>query len=314
MEQFRKILAVLISIFLVPTSSIGFSKPYKNETDRAKLNQKTQEELKKTFVSHLFSWSDQNNVGLDHGFQLDRRFVAVPCLSGYRFMKHKSSATLVEATCEEKGWTKHLNIQSKNNHLSAQQKERSSASVFVLRTALNKGDVIRETNLESRELNRRLVPMNYQKTFPKNNNVAKNNLRKGKILLKSDIYEPEFGLTATMLIPRGASIEPHMVARKLIADSKGSKIVTDVDHVKFLETNKPIPAGSPILSKDMRKAKLVKRGDMVIVASEGTGFEIKSLAKAAKDGYFGDQVILDAQGGRRIRGLVSGKNRATAIK
>ena len=105
-----------------------------------------------------------------------------------------------------------------------------------------------------------------------------------------------------------------MVARKLITDSTASKLVTDVDHLKFLETNKPILAGSPILSNDMRKAKLVKRGDMVVVASGGAGFEIKSLAKAAKDGYFGDQITLDAEGGRRIRGLVSGKNRTKAIK
>ena len=40
----------------------------------------------------------------------------------------------------------------------------------------------------------------------------------------------------------------------------------------------------------------------------------KSKAKAAVDGYLGEQVVLSAEGGRRIRALVSGKSTAVAIK
>lgn len=314
MKQTLKTSKFRFLIFLSVVSFSTFSLPNHARSDGPTGANTGRAELKKQFMSELLRWSNEKGIKLSDDFQLDRRFLPISCFSGYTFSATDSNDTLIEAACVEKDWFRRIRVKLRDEKSLAQGNEDPLLPVLILREPLRKGDEVLASSLDSKLIRRRLVPKNHVKIFPGDNYLARHNLRQGKILLASDVYLPKLGLIANVNIPRGVKLEPHMVTQKLVRSDPRSGLVTAIEAEKYFETNKPISAGDPILKRDMRKTKLVKRGDAVVVEAVGLGFEIKSTAKAAVDGYLGEQVVLDAEGGRRIRALVSGKSKAIAIK
>ncbi len=314
MERTPKISGLRISIFLATIAVSSSSLPGQASASEPIAADKSRAETRNEFASDLVRWSDGIGLELSDNFQLDRRFIPVSCPSGYTFATSKYSNTLIEASCAEREWFRRVRVKLKNETSLAQRNGDQLQTVLILNTRIAKGEEVLASKLERKMLRQRLVPKNHVDTFPSGNQLARHDLRQGKILLDSDIYSPTLGFIAKMHIPRGTKLEPHMVTQKLIASDPGSSLATNIDSLKFFETNKPIGVGFPILNSNMRRAKLVKRGDTVVVESLGTGYEIKSTAKAAVDGYLGEQVILLSDGGRKIRAQVSDKNRAIAIK
>ena len=301
---------IFLSVFAFSTYSLP-NHAKNDDPTRANTNRA---ELKNQFISELLRWSYLEGVKLSDDFQLDRRFLPVSCSSGYGFSAARASDNLIEASCVERDWFRSIKVKLRDKKSLAQGNEDPLLPVLILRGPLGKGDEVLASSLDRKLMRRRLVPKNHVKTYPGDNYLARHNLRQGKILLASDVYLPKHGLVANVHIPRGVKLAPHMVTQKLVTSDHRSGLVTNIEAVKYFETNKPISVGDPILNGDMRKTKLVKRGDTVVVEASGLGFEIKSTAKASGDGYLGEQVVLSAEGGRRIRALVSGKSRAVAIK
>ena len=66
-----------------------------------------------------------------------------------------------------------------------------------------------------------------------------------------------------------------MVTQKLVRAITDPGWWPNIEAVKYFETNKPISVGDPILNRDMRKTKLVKRGDTVVVEASGLGLRNK---------------------------------------
>ena len=88
-----------------------------------------------------------------------------------------------------------------------------------------------------------------------------------------------------------------------VADAQQSELVRDV------------PAGQPIKSSDIRKAVLIKQGQMVLFSvGDKVGYQITIRAEALQDGRLGDQVKLkNAESGRQISGVVTGPNTAKGL-
>lgn len=88
-----------------------------------------------------------------------------------------------------------------------------------------------------------------------------------------------------------------------VADAQQSEMVRDV------------PAGQPIKSSDIRKAILVRQGQMVLMSvGDKVGYQITVRAEALQDGRLGEQVKLkNSESGRQISGVVTGPNTAKGL-
>jgi flagella basal body P-ring formation protein FlgA len=66
--------------------------------------------------------------------------------------------------------------------------------------------------------------------------------------------------------------------------------------------------------RDLKKAKLVQRGEQLILSAASTSYSIETTAVALQDGYYGDQIKLrNIDSNQELRAVVSGINRAKAL-
>jgi flagellar basal body P-ring formation protein FlgA len=81
------------------------------------------------------------------------------------------------------------------------------------------------------------------------------------------------------------------------------------------EVVRDIPAGTALRSSDVRRALMVKQGQLVMLTiSQGNSFAIVARVEALQDGRLGDQIRLkNPESGRLLSGVVTGPNAARGL-
>ncbi|MCF8148070.1 MAG: flagellar basal body P-ring formation chaperone FlgA [Sulfuritalea sp.] len=115
--------------------------------------------------------------------------------------------------------------------------------------------------------------------------VASQLLRAGSLVAVTTLQETEHS---------GEGLDPQAVGS--IKDVENSEMVRDV------------AAGVPLRSHDVRRAVLVKQGQMVVLSvTQTSGFSITARVEATQDGKIGDKIRLkNPESGRYITGVVTG--------
>lgn len=115
--------------------------------------------------------------------------------------------------------------------------------------------------------------------------VANQLLRAGSMVAITVLQEIEHS---------GEGLDPQAVGS--IKDVENGEMVRDV------------AAGVPLRSHDVRRAVLVKQGQLVVLTvTQSSGFSITARVEATQDGKIGDQVRLkNPDSGRYITGVVTG--------
>jgi len=81
------------------------------------------------------------------------------------------------------------------------------------------------------------------------------------------------------------------------------------------EVVRDVPAGTALRSSDVRRALMVKQGQLVMLTiSKGNSFAIVARVEALQDGRLGDQIRLkNPESGRLLSGVVTGPNAARGL-
>ena len=88
-----------------------------------------------------------------------------------------------------------------------------------------------------------------------------------------------------------------------------------VKDLENAEVVRDITAGTALRSSDVRRALLVKQGQLVMLTiSQGSSFAIVARVEALQDGRLGDQIRLkNPESGRLLSGVVTGPNAARGL-
>ena len=90
--------------------------------------------------------------------------------------------------------------------------------------------------------------------------------------------------------------------------------IHSLDGLENLATNKLLHPGDVLRKRDLSKAKLVKRGDKVLVEAKSNVFQIVNEAIAFQDGYLGDQIKLTSVDSKReIQATVIGQGKVSTL-
>ena len=91
--------------------------------------------------------------------------------------------------------------------------------------------------------------------------------------------------------------------------------VTSVKDLENGEMVRDMQAGLPLRSHDVRRAILVKQGQVVILTvGQSSGFAITARVEALQDGRMGEQIRLkNPESGRLLSGVVTGPNAARGL-
>ena len=264
------------------------------------------------FKAQLSVWRKEQGrlAGLE--IKVDRRFKAPKCVGPYSFNIIKNSKSLVRAQCHSPKWSRVLKT---SNERRSSHQIRQTEKVWVAATEIASGQLLTTKHFDKVSIDARKIPRNTLKRSPGNSSRAKRTIKPGEIILNSSIYEPKYGFVAKTTIPSGSFLKPELISKELIEENSRGEILENARGIEFMAANRTILAGNPIRSQDLRKARLVRRGDQVKLVSAGGGFMVSSKTIALEDGYLDEQIrLLGEDGKREIRAKISGISSAIALK
>lgn len=123
-------------------------------------------------------------------------------------------------------------------------------------------------------------------------------------------------VVARRLLQRGAILQPDMLEEVQASPGNAdTQVLSTLKDAQFAELTRDIAAGQPLRVSDIRRAVMVKQGQVVMLSiGNKTDFQITIRMEAMQDGRLGDQVKLkNPESGRQVSGVVTGPNMAKGL-
>jgi len=123
-------------------------------------------------------------------------------------------------------------------------------------------------------------------------------------------------VVAKQLLRSGTTVSPDMLEEQEVPVlGVDLQAVTSVKDLENGEMVRDMQAGIPLRSHDVRRAILVKLGQVVILTvGQSSGFAISARVEALQDGRMGEQIRLkNPESGRILSGVVTGPNAARGL-
>jgi flagella basal body P-ring formation protein FlgA len=127
---------------------------------------------------------------------------------------------------------------------------------------------------------------------------------------------PKTVVVAKRLLQRGTILQPDMLEEtQASVSSADTQLLTSLKDAQQAELTRDMPAGQPLRISDIRKAIMVKQGQVVMLTiGEKAEFQISVRMEALQDGRLGEQVKLkNPESGRQVSGIVTGPNTAKGL-
>jgi flagella basal body P-ring formation protein FlgA len=123
-------------------------------------------------------------------------------------------------------------------------------------------------------------------------------------------------VVAKRLLQRGVILQPDMLEEVQVNQPNvDTQILSTLKDAQFAELTRDIPAGQPLRVSDIRRAVMVKQGQVVMLSiGDKAEFQITVRMEAMQDGRLGEQVRLkNPESGRQVSGVVTGVNTAKGL-
>lgn len=120
-------------------------------------------------------------------------------------------------------------------------------------------------------------------------------------------------VVATRPLQRGAILSEEDLSYQTINIARyGSGQVQNIDRIIGQELTREINAGSTIKLSQVRAAKVVKKGDIVVLEARGSSIAVAVSGEAMENGHVGKQIrVRNSQSKRIVDGIVSGPGRVS---
>ena len=123
-------------------------------------------------------------------------------------------------------------------------------------------------------------------------------------------------VVAKRLLQRGSILQPDMLEEVQASPGNAdTQILSTLKDAQFAELTRDIGAGQPLRVSDIRRAVMVKQGQVVMLSiGNKSDFQISIRMEAMQDGRLGEQVKLkNPESGRQVSGVVTGLNTAKGL-
>jgi flagella basal body P-ring formation protein FlgA len=143
---------------------------------------------------------------------------------------------------------------------------------------------------------------------------AQRRLRSGHLVTEGDLTQPKKVLVVKRAIPAGSLLTTKDVGFEQRAANIPGDAITNMGSLSDLAANKLLHPGKILRQRDLTKGKLIKRGEMVALLSQGLSFAISSEVVALEDGFLGEQVrLINPESQRRVSAIVTGASQAKTL-
>ena len=268
---------------------------------------------KQGFVTQLERWlaAHPHAQGSAEGIK-DNRFTVPKCAEEFHFEFRDQHRRTLTAQCASAGWQRNIRLRKeKHAHSVASDYQ----SVYELQRSVAAEEPVTHNVLKKVKKLSRHVAQNALTDIPRDQFFAARNLRKGQMLVAADVYTAQYVAIADKTIPMGHPITTGLFRLQKVTSRVPNDAVTDLSGLDHLAANRLIHQKSILRKRDLKKAKLVQRGEQLILSAGSQNYSIETIAVALQDGYFGDQIRLkNLASNQEVRAVVSGINQAKALR
>ena len=223
----------------------------------------------------------------------------------------------VKASCPGSGWSRVIRLKTKSQPLEkiTQRTSIATTTALVTKDPINQYAKITRDQLVEKEIpNNRLPPNALKASHALSHSFAKRALRAGHIVKTSDLTSPKKVVVLKSSVPAHTVIKRQSFSTEYRLKGIPNDAITSLEGLNNLASNRLLHPGDVLRKRDLSKAKLVKRGDLVLVEAKSNEFQIVNEAIAFQDGYLGDQIKLTSVDSKReIQATVVGKGKVSAL-
>ena len=223
----------------------------------------------------------------------------------------------VKASCPGSDWTRLIRLKNKIQNLEKVRNKTfvATTTVLVTESPINQYAKISHDVLARKEIpNNRLPPNALKGSHTLNHSFAKRPLRVGHIITTADLTSPKKVVVIKSSMPAHTVIKRQYFSIEYRLKGIPHDAIHSLDGLDNLATNRLLHPGDVLRKRDLSKAKLVKRGDLVLVEAKSNEFQIVNEAIAFQDGYLGDQIKLTSVDSKReIQATVIGQGKVSAL-
>ena len=223
----------------------------------------------------------------------------------------------VRASCPEPRWSRLIRLKTKNQQIRQlpDKANKKTTQVLVAEGAINQYSRITRDQLVVREVRNNRLPSNIvDKSYSFKNSYAGRPLRAGHVIRTSDLTEPKKIVIVNSSISAQSILDKQNLSLEYRLKELPNDAIESLDGLENLATNKLLHPGDVLRKRDLTKAKLIKRGELVLVEAKSNNFHIISEAIAFQDGYLGDQIKLTSiDSKRQLQAIVVERGKVNAL-
>ena len=200
------------------------------------------------------------------------------------------------------------------------EKIRQKTSIATTTALVTEGPINQYAKITSDQLmekeipNNRLPPNALKASHALSHSFAKRALRAGHIVTAADLISPKKVVVLKSSVPAHTVIKRQSFSIEYRLKGIPNDAIRSLEGLNNLASNRLLHPGDVLRKRDLSKAKLVKRGDLVLVEAKSNEFQIVNEAIAFQDGYLGDQIKLTSVDSKReIQATVVGQGKVSAL-
>ena len=240
-----------------------------------------------------------------------------PFILSSQTTQNLSSNITVRASCPQMQWSRLIRVSAKKERIKQErvQIEIEKELVFVIAEKINQYEKITADKLSKIRLAKNKIPAAaINSADPLGNLYARRALRSGQVISESDVIKPQKVIIVNSAMPAQSLIMASDLSTGYRIKEIPHDAVKSLEGIKNLATNRLLHAGDVLRKRDHTKAKLIKRGELVMVEAKSNHFQIVNEAIAFQDGYFGDQIKLTSVDTKKpISARVIGKGKVRTL-
>ena len=215
------------------------------------------------------------------------------CDKPIHFYFTNASRRMIKAECENQ-WRRFIKVPERIflDQLSKDliPNRQHDLNAFVLTADTSKGLKITEDMLDSIRSSRSIPTNAFTEISKLDDLYLQRDKKRGDILIIEDLDTSKIVVVPAVILPSGSPLDTNT----LIEITKFSDVpldyVSSIASLRYMELSKTVGVGEIIRTRHLRKARLMRRNELVTIYSISDDFSIETKAIALSDGYLGERI------------------------
>ena len=232
------------------------------------------------------------------------------CDNPIHFYFTNASRRVIKAECEGQ-WRRFIKVPERI-HLAKLSKDlipngQHDLNAYVLTADVSKGLKITEGMLDSIRSSRSIPTNAFTEISQLDDLYLQRDKKRGDIIISEDLDTSKIVVVPVVILPSGSPLDTNTLIEITKFSGVPPDYISSIASLRYMELSKTVGVGEIVRTRHLRKAKLMRRNELVTIYSISNNFSIETKAIALSDGYLGERIkVRNPQSNKIITARVVG--------